>query len=68
MKTTKTMQEIEDREDKPIKDLLSELFDKHGRQTIVASTLGINQGTLSNWLLRLGLEQKTVLIERKDKS
>lgn len=68
MKTTKTMQEIEDREDKPIKDLLSELFEKYGRQTIVASSLGINQGTLSNWLLRLGLEQKTVLIERKDKS
>lgn len=68
MKTTKAMQQIESREDKPIKDLLLELFDKHGRQTTVASSLGINQGTLSNWLLRLGLEQKTVLIERKDKS
>lgn len=67
MKITKAMKEIEIREGRPIKDVLVELFNRYGTQRAVADALGVDQSTLSYWLLRLGLEQRTVLVDRERK-
>jgi len=67
LKITKAMKEIEIREGRPIKDVLVELFNRYGTQRAVADALGVDQSTLSYWLLRLGLEQRTVLVDRERK-
>lgn len=54
--------EIEAERGRPMPAILTELFDQYGTQTAVARVLGIGQGTLNTWLLKLGLEQKTVLV------
>jgi hypothetical protein len=54
--------EIEAVRGKPMPDILAELFDQFGTQIAVARELGVGQGTLNTWLLKLGLEQKTVLV------
>lgn len=59
------MTAIEEREQRPIREILQELFQKHGSQAKVAEELGVNQSTVSYWLLKLGLEQKTVLVEKE---
>lgn len=59
------MTAIEEREQRPIREILQELFQKHGSQARVAEELGVNQSTVSYWLLKLGLEQKTVLVEKE---
>jgi transposase-like protein len=56
--------EIEAREKRPMRDLLPELFTELGSQRAVARRLGVNQSTLYTWLLKLGLEQKTILVPR----
>lgn len=65
---TPAMKHIEQERGKPIAAVLAELFDQYGSQVAVANELGINQGTLSMWLLRLGLKQHTVLVEREEKA
>lgn len=62
---SKKLQELEAASGRPARDVLQELFRVHGTQVAVAAELGISQSTLSVWLLRLGLEQKTVLVERE---
>jgi hypothetical protein len=59
------MREVEQREGRPIADVLRDLYALHGTQSAVADALGIDQSTLSLWLLRLGLEQRTVLVRRE---
>lgn len=56
------MQQIETQKGKPIEDIITELYEKHGSQTAVAAELGIAQGTLSVWLVKLGLKEKLVVI------
>lgn len=56
------IQSIEARFGKPIQDVLTELFEQYGSQHQVARVLGVGQGTVSIWLMRLGLEQRTVLV------
>lgn len=70
MMITPTMKQIEEKEGKPITEILIELYNEHGTQTAVAAALGINQSTLNRWLLYLSLEQKTVLVplEREEKA
>ena len=46
---TRTMHEIEEREGRPIRDVLADLYAAHGKQARVARALGINQSTLSMW-------------------
>lgn len=65
MRITKAMRQIEVREGLPIRELLKNLFKQYGTQTRVAEKLGIDQSTLSDWLLKLDLEQRTVLVERE---
>ena len=57
-------QQIEQAKGKSIKDVLDEEFKRHRTQSRVAAALGVSQGTLSYWLLKLNLEQTTVLRER----
>jgi len=49
---------------RPIVEVLKELYTLHGSQVEVAKALGISQGTLSVWLIKLNLEQKTILVPR----
>lgn len=57
---------IEEREGRPIVDVLCDLYAKHGCQTAVAAALGVSQPTISQWLQRLGLEEKTILVPKSD--
>lgn len=68
MPKTKTMQQIERERGKPITEVLRELYTLYGSQTAVAHALGVNQGTLSVWLVKLGLEQRTTLVEKTEKA
>lgn len=56
---------LQEKEGRPIREILAELFQKHGSQAQVARELGINQSTLNYWLLKLNLEQRTVLVDRE---
>lgn len=42
---------------KPMRQILIELFEKHGSQTQIAQELGVNQSTISDWVLRCGLRE-----------
>jgi len=59
------LKELEAAHGRPAREVLQEMFDRYQTQVAVANHLGISQGTLSLWLLRLGLEQRTVLVERE---
>lgn len=65
---TRKMREIEEAAGRPLRDIISELYEKHGNQRDVAAALGINQSTLSLWLVRLGLEQRAVVVPVEDAS
>ena len=60
----RTMDEIEVKEGKPITAVLDERYEAHRTQSKVAKSLGISQSTLSIWLVKLGLEQKTILVRK----
>lgn len=62
---TPGMKEVETRTGKPIRTVLSDLYTKHGSRRDVARELGISPGALNYWLLKLNLEQRTVLVERQ---
>lgn len=62
------MQDIEAEKGKPIRDVLSNLYSIHGKQKFVANELGIDQSTLSIWLVKLGLREKTILVPREKES
>lgn len=55
-------EEIELLEGKPMADILRNLYERYERQSIIAKVLGVTQGTLSQWLVRCGLKQKTILV------
>jgi transcriptional regulator with PAS, ATPase and Fis domain len=59
------MKLLEAQEGKPIKEILQEKYEQFGSQNKVADELGVHQSTLWTWLLKLGLEQKTVLVPRE---
>jgi transcriptional regulator with PAS, ATPase and Fis domain len=56
------MKEIEEREKKPIKQILIDAYLRHGEQKVVADALGVSQTTISLWLMRLGLKQRVILV------
>lgn len=56
---------IEQKFGKPIKQVLREQYKIHGNQISVAAALEIGQATLSQWLVRLDLEEKTIIVPRR---
>lgn len=60
------MRRIEQREGKPIRDILIETYPLYDKQAAVANALGISQPTLSQWIYRLGLKEKTILVQRDE--
>lgn len=60
-------EEIERREGQPMRSILKKAYAKHGNQTGVAKSLGVSQGSLSLWLKKLGMQQKTILVPRSQK-
>jgi transcriptional regulator with PAS, ATPase and Fis domain len=64
---TKLMKQMEAERQRSLADVIKELYQQHGQQKRVADSLGISQSTLSIWLVRLGLEEKTVktVVERE---
>ena len=63
---TNAMKQLEVERGKPLADVLRELFKQHGTQRAVAKVLGVNPGTVSQWLIYLGLKQSTILIPREE--
>lgn len=59
------LQQVEQERGKPIKAVLIELHEKHGSLKKVADELGVTRSTLWAWLLRTGLEEKSILVERE---
>lgn len=55
--------QIETETGKPIEQIIIEMYEQFGSQTKVASELGIAQGTLSIWLVKLGLKEKLIVIK-----
>lgn len=55
--------EIEAEYGMPIRRVLEELYQQHGTLDGVADALGISQGTLSQWLWKLGLKIEKRLVE-----
>jgi predicted transcriptional regulator len=60
------MESIQKQKGKPIKQILFELWDKHGSQQAIAEELGVSQGTISLWMLRTGLTFKTIMVDVKE--
>ena len=58
------MSEIESREGKSIIEILHEKYETYGNQSQVAKAIGVSQGTLSLWLMRLDLVQKIILVPK----
>lgn len=58
---TPKMQSIEQAAGRPIREIIADLYAKHGNQADVAAALGVSPGTLSVWLIRLGLEHWTLV-------
>ena len=61
------LRELEANTGRPAKDVLAELFQEHKTQVAVARRLRISQSTLSVWLMKLQLEQRTILVPREVK-
>lgn len=60
------MNKVQQERGKPLKELIVEYWDKHGTQQGVADELGVTQGTISLWMLRLGLSFKTIIIDERE--
>lgn len=56
---------IESEYGKPMPQVLTDLFEKLGSQRAVAEELGVAQGTVSLWLMRYRLTQKTILVKEE---
>lgn len=60
------LKEMEQSQGKSIREILTELYMEYGSQTKVAKALGISQSTLSVWLLKSGLQEQTIIVERHE--
>lgn len=56
--------EIEAAQKKPMQEVITELYQEHGNLRAVAKELGVTQGTVSFWLLKLNLEVRSVIVPR----
>jgi len=61
----KQLEELARKQGKSVREILQELFQKHGTQAQVAKQLGVNQSTVAYWLLKLNLKQQVILVDRE---
>lgn len=59
------MKEVEQERGKPLKDVIKELWQEYESQEAIADELGVSQGTISLWMIRLGLAFKRVIVEKE---
>ena len=57
---------IEDKFGKPLKEVLIEMYHRHGKQIEVARALGVTQSTVSIWVAMSDLSVRQVLVEKKE--
>lgn len=62
---TSKFKKVEIAKGKPMRAILKEAFERSKSQQAVASELGVTQGTISLWLMRCGLETKTIVVDRE---
>lgn len=67
MRAGSKFEQVEQQYGLPMVTILHELYGEHGSGRAVAAALGVDQATLSKWLLQLGLEQTTVLVPRRQR-
>lgn len=63
---TLKMQLIEQERGKKIDEILIELFQQHGNVYLVANELGVSQSTISTWLMRLGMEIRSIVVRKSE--
>lgn len=61
VKKTRAMTEIEKRWNKPIEEVLQEVYATHGNQAAAAADLGISQPTFSLWVKMFRLQSSKAL-------
>lgn len=54
---------IEEREGKPITEIIKDAFQDHDSVSAVARSLNVPQPTLWHWMKWLGLKTKTIVVE-----
>lgn len=59
------MKAVEEERGKPLKDVIKELWQEYESQEAIADELGVSQGTISLWMIRLGLAFKRVIVEKE---
>lgn len=63
MSGVKKRKAIETKYGKPLPEILIELYPKLGSQKKIAEHLGVTQSTVSHWLTRFRLQEKTQLVQ-----
>ncbi len=61
LRKTKLMTSVEQRYNKPLEQLLPELYNEKGLPAM-ASELGVSKGTLWYWLLKFGINVRRVAL------
>jgi len=64
MKSSNSIASVEQKYGMTLRDLLIQMYGQKKNGAAVAAALGISVNTLYVWLLRCGLQQKTVLVDR----
>lgn len=58
--------QIEAQQGKPMNEILLEAYEQYGDKSSVAKHLGVSRTTVWIWLLQVGLQERTVLVPKKE--
>lgn len=62
------LKEIEQNAGKPIKQVLIDDFNELGTQSALAEKYDVTQSTITYWLMKLGLQTKTILVDVREQN
>ena len=65
VRKSKLMKQVEGRYDRPLEDLLPELYNEKGLPAMAAE-LGVSKGTVWYWLLKFGINVRRVALSPGD--
>ena len=65
VRKSKLMKQVESRYDRPLEDLLPELYNEKGLPAMAAE-LGVSKGTVWYWLLKFGINVRRVALSPGD--